>query len=202
MNQDDWSPIARLTNLADAGFFEQVLDEADVPVRIDMRDDFNALAGHWQPIYVIQVPKESASQAIELVQGRLQEDSDSIDVDQAIGGEAPAASESGGWPLWRPFALMLVAAGLVYFAVRAQLPRAGRAAPRERDPVWDVLAESAEELSSKHRVVRYDPDDDVLIVIDDLDGDGHMDLRREYSDGELVRELQLEDPRAAGFQAD
>jgi len=188
MNQTEWVSIARLANLAEVGYFEDVLVGADIELRVQEHDDFDAVAGNWQRVYVIQVPLDQGQSASELIDDYLRRSAALVD-----GETADEASRERPMSLWKPFALVLLASGLVYLAVQAGNPRQGPRAAKEKDMsrLWDVLIETDGVLRDKHRQLRYDRLHRRLIIDDDLDGDGRFDLRREFVNGREVREIQL-----------
>ena len=211
MNNDpQWVPIARLANLADAGFFEATLVELGIDARIEQRDEFDAVAGHWQPVFVLQVAASDTKRATEALEQQLQassaatgdgsgQDPEETDGRSVIELQPPWSmadtDEADGWTLWRPFLLIVLAAGLVYLAVRTGKPGGGGAQrPADIAPLWNTLIESREPLRSAHRELWYDSRRRRLIVIDDVDGDGVADILREFENGRLVREADIERP--------
>src|SRR4051812_1637634 len=63
-----WTSVARVANLAEAGFLADELVGLGIEARIHQSDDFNALNDRWTPLYLIQVPSELADEAAARIQ--------------------------------------------------------------------------------------------------------------------------------------
>src|SRR5262245_29666 len=62
-----WVAIARVTNLAELGFFEDLLLERGIESRLVDDDNFDALHGVWRGCYAIWVRVKDAAAASDLV---------------------------------------------------------------------------------------------------------------------------------------
>lgn len=187
-----WSSIARLTNLAEAGYFEHLLRSQGIVPRIIARDDFDALRGGWQPTFVMQVRGTDADRGVAAMQQ---------DVETAENHVSPHGDEDDddeATSRWMPVALMLVAGGLVYWGGGGGglAPRPPQARDRQQT-LWKALTETPQPLFSpegprgSRRQIRYDAQSDRLYVEEDFDGDGRMDRRRAFSAGRLVEDVRL-----------
>src|SRR4051794_21851922 len=58
-----WTNVARIANLAEAGFLVDELVGMGIDARTHQSDDFNALNDRWTSLYLIQVPSEHAEEA-------------------------------------------------------------------------------------------------------------------------------------------
>ena len=116
---ENWQAVARVTNLAEAGFLENDLMSCGIESRIFASESFSAVAGRWSVAYLIQVPSHDATaaraQICQHLTGHglaLSNDQDQVlthDEDRPI---SPV--------FWRPVALMVLA-GMASFVVGQQL---------------------------------------------------------------------------------
>jgi hypothetical protein len=120
-----WTNVARIANLAEAGFLTDELIGMGIPARIHQSDDFNAVIDRWTSLYVIQVAPENAEDAAAQIQRHR-------DDDVRNQGDAPSdpSSLSGRMldPLfWRPIALVVLT-GIASFVLgqRLSAPNLGR----------------------------------------------------------------------------
>ena len=60
--------VARVANLAEAGFLTDELVGLGIEARIHQLEDFNALNDRWTSLYLIQVPSENAEEAAAQIQ--------------------------------------------------------------------------------------------------------------------------------------
>ncbi|MCG8587337.1 MAG: hypothetical protein MI757_21740, partial [Pirellulales bacterium] len=208
----DWAPVARLSNLADCGYFCDTLSQHGIESRLQEIDEFSALIGMWEPVFVLQVPREDAARATELINGQLeadpsmdqqpanehQHDLESSDVGNpwSVPGDRGWPDETGtdaGTPIWKSVALVLVAGGLAYGAGRVSGQReAHPTPPSNRDMLWQALSRPGETFVSegppgaRKLRLRYDATTDRIQMDEDIDGDGRYDRRRTFDRGRLV----------------
>ena len=69
-----WTNVARVANLAEAGFLADELVGLGIEARIHQSDDFNALNDRWTSLYLIQVPSEHAEDAAAQIQRHRDDD--------------------------------------------------------------------------------------------------------------------------------
>ena len=69
-----WTNVARVANLAEAGFLTDELVGLGIDARIHQLDDFNALSDRWTSLYLIQVPSENAEEAAAQIQRHRDDD--------------------------------------------------------------------------------------------------------------------------------
>lgn len=189
-----WTSVARLANLAETGYFADLLQADGVPTNVEQRSEFDAVDGTWRTQYVLQVPE-----------GRAVEAADSLKRELALGEDEPAlAGRSEDWrrasaehapsgiSVWKPLALMLVASGLAYCAGRSGIERPPVARPTHDGllKVLNGLPENtvfqAEQGGAQLRLTVGE--DDTVFLEEDFDRDGQWDRRRMYRDGMLVAE--------------
>ncbi len=197
-------PIARFSNLAKLGFFEELLHDSGIEMAVREIDEFNAVHGQWDRCYILSVASEEARRAAGLMQRQL--GSDTIDGESAETSSAIVA-RSGSHAvslfnqdhddgdlaldpakLWVPLVLVALAGGLAIWALTAgrsnEVPAGGM--------LWDALGESDEALQTLPapkgvaRRLQYDPQTGHFILEEDTNGDHRFDRRREFSRERLL----------------
>src|SRR5882724_1062336 len=111
----NWVNVARVANLAEAGFLVDELSGEGVSARIYQSEDFNALTDRWSVSYLIQ----SSSAEAEAVAGRIRQHLADVDSRRGELDESPAvdANLSLADPMfWRPVAVVVLA-GMASFAL-------------------------------------------------------------------------------------
>jgi hypothetical protein len=178
-----WTNVARVTNLAEAGFLVDELSGEGIDARIYQTDDFSALADRWLVSYLIQSPPQDAQAAAARIRQHLAEIESYQD---------PAAA--GAWPeerpgidplLWRPVALAILA-GVASFAL-GQRFAADRDPPRPpRDSLATAVAALGRPLVSepaaglpRHRLY-YHLRERAWHLDTDADGDGRFETRQRF----------------------
>jgi hypothetical protein len=187
-----WTSIARLANLAETGYFADLLQGDGVPTNVVHHSQFDAVEGTWRSLYVLQVPEGRAPEAAESLKREL--DLSDEAPTEAWQGESwrPASGEHApsGVSVWKPVALMLVASGLAYYAGRSGWERPPVARPRH-DELLKALNEmprntvfrSRDDQAERNLIVG--PDGDVILE-EDYDLDGRPNRRRTFHNGEVV----------------
>jgi hypothetical protein len=113
-----WTDIARIANLAEAGFLADELSGLGMEARIQQVDDFNAASDRWSAKYLIQVPAEHAANAAEhLRQYLFEEDPAPRAILDAF--RIPAGRGTNELISWRVM-LLAALAGVVGFAYGQQ----------------------------------------------------------------------------------
>lgn len=115
----NWPAVARVTNLAEAGFLANDLMSGGIESRIFASESFSAVTGRWSVAYLIQVPGHDATaaraQICQHLTGHglaLSNDQDRVLPDDE---DRPISTV-----FWRPVALMVLA-GMASFVVGQQL---------------------------------------------------------------------------------
>lgn len=200
-------PIARFTNLAELGYFEEMLADHRIEMAVREVDEFNAIQGQWIRRYILSVAPEDAGPATELMQEQLGADDRRTEAMDATAVESGTSYDH--WDrgfdrdrhrdddfaldpakLWVPVALVVLGGGLAIWALTAD--------PTEDVPagkmLWDALSESSAPLQSQpgpegeSRRLQFDPQTGNFILDEDTDGDRRFDRQRVYSQEELVIE--------------
>jgi len=205
LSESSLVPIARFTNLAELGYFEELLAAHHVEMAVREVDEFSAMHGQWIRRYILSVHSEDAEQATELMQNQLGAD------DRISDGVASSANgygshqeqwdsgfdhdysrDDGDLPLdpgklWVPVALAVLGGGLAIWALTAN--------PSEEMPpsqmLWNALRESPQPMESfspngEMRRLQYDQQKGRFTLEEDNDGDGRVDRRRVYSKEALI----------------
>jgi hypothetical protein len=100
--------VARVTNLAEAGFLTDELVGLGIDARIHQLEEFGALTDRWETVYLIRVPSDSAREAATRIREHLVDDVD--EADSALMAFRFSADSDAIDPLvWRPVALVVLA---------------------------------------------------------------------------------------------
>lgn len=191
VEEEGWSSIARLANLAEVGYFADLLDGQDIASNVRQHNQFNALEGGWQTSYYLQVQQADADRATEAMQRELEEMENAQPWDTQEEVEEPTFSTG----VWRPVVLMLVAGGIAYCAGRGSLGRPAMG-PASESSLWQMMTESTRPLESPaglgepRRRLRYDDRSNTVLLEEDYDDDGQFDRQRLFRQGELIRDAQ------------
>jgi len=119
-----WINVARVANLAEAGFLVDELAGEGIEARIYQSEDFSALTDRWQVSYLIQSPPSAAPSAAAHIRRHLAEME--TYTDPATGGEGESARPAVDPMLWRPVAIVILA-GMASFVL-------GQRFAADRDP--------------------------------------------------------------------
>lgn len=176
-----WAAIARLSNLAEAGYFADWLEGEGITARVFHRHSFTAVDDVWNTTYELHVPSADAERAVVILRETLTEDADD---EEAAGGERNFERRSSGLRAGSPLLWILVAGSLAYV-----LGRTGGAPHVQRESqtrLWQVVAESPPLFSEPRagqprRCLRYDPQAREIVLLVDLDVDGQWDLQRRFA---------------------
>lgn len=178
----DWISVARLTSLAEAGYFADILAEEGIQTRTELAHDFSAVDGRWQSVCVLQVREAEAELAATRIQTALGQDDDSTQPNDDADDHAPSVPV-----IWRPLALMVMAVAVAYLAGRGVLNRRGADPARPpSDRLWDTMMQIDRPFVSPpgRDGVRYrfrmDRKQNAVILEQDLDNDGRYELLHRF----------------------
>lgn len=177
-----WINVARVTNLAEAGFLVDELTGDGIDARIYQSEDFNALTDRWLVSYLIQSPPEFAQSAATHIRTHLAE--------MESYQESTAAP---GWPderpgfdplAWRPVALVVLA-GMASFVLGQRF-----AADRDSKPPRNSLPRAVAAIGRplvtepaagqpRHRLY-YHWRDEAWYLDTDADGDGQFETQQRF----------------------
>jgi hypothetical protein len=180
-----WTDVARVTNLAEAGFLTDELVGRDVDARIFQLDEFSATTDRWATAYFIRVPSEQAPAAAAWIREQLAEDA-----------VADADGESGGFrfttidepidpTFWRPVALVVLA-GVASFVLgqhfsdqRARRAPSANALPMAVDRIGRPFVTEPAAGQPRHRLM-FDRLHKAWYLDSDWDGDGVYDRQQRF----------------------
>jgi len=180
--QPRWTNVARVTNLAEAGFLVDELSGEGIDARIYQSEDFSALTDRWLVSYLIQSPPADAQAAAARIRRHLAE---------MESYQEPAASDA--WPgerpafdplVWRPVALVILA-GMASFALGQRF-----AADRDPKPPRNSLSGAISAIGrplvtepaaglARHRLY-YHWREQSWYLDTDANGDGRYEARQRF----------------------
>lgn len=178
-----WVNVARVTNLAEAGFLADELAGEEIEVRIFQSEEFSALSDRWSVHFLIQAPPRDAAAAAAQIRGYLAEMESRYDASGEL-----AADED--WPafdpaFWRPVALMVLA-GVASFALGQKLaerrdpPRAPRnSLARAVSSIGRPLVTEPAAGLPRHRLY-YHRWNKAWYLDTDTDGDGRFESHQRF----------------------
>jgi len=103
-----WIDVARVANLAEAGFLTDELLGLDIDAQIYQLEEFSALADRWTTVYLIRVRADMAHQAAAHIRQHLAEEAAEAE-SGAMGFRFSADGQTIEPLLWRPVALVAIA---------------------------------------------------------------------------------------------
>ena len=180
-----WVSVARVANLAEAGYLVNRLADDEVAAQLVESESFSVLSGTWSNSYTIQVDAESADAARKLLQTEaelLAHEEPEFDAD----GE-PLQAEPVHLVIWRPVALMAVAGfATLWLGQRAADPRP-RAVPNRNAAALGLAIEAVgkpfvvtgDEGQLQYRL-QYRAANRTWCLDSDTDGDGKLDRRQQF----------------------
>jgi hypothetical protein len=178
-----WVDVARVSNLAEAGFLSDELIGFNIDARVHQAEDFSELHGGWKTHYLIRVPAEFAQQAATRIRSHAAESAAEA---EAEGGNDFAEFSPSDPANWRPIVLVVLA-GVASFV----LGRQTAVPPVEPLPAPDSLAAAVGAVgrpfvtdagngSPRHRLL-FDRPRRIWQLDIDANGDGVFDSRRQFS---------------------
>lgn len=182
---DTWLSVARVANLAEAGFITDELIGRGIDARVHQLDEFNAATDRWAAQYLIRVPSESAQPAAEHIRQYLTEEPPArptvLDAFRlTLGG---SANDPGSW---RPVIAVLLV-GVASFALGQRFS----AAPPPRRPARSDLAmtiagigrsfSTAPTANQPRYRLSFDPHEQQWTLDADRDNDGVFDQSQQFN---------------------
>ena len=180
----DWVPIARVANLAEAGFMADYLAGNDLESDIVQQNEFNAAAGAWQTSFVVQVvPAEAVNARRILTTGEYGEEEGAFSEDWS---ELKENKESSFLVQAVKLVLvLLVLVGATYFIVEVQRKKPQRNQPGEPETLHEFLNQQPgpwiyQDESGVQSQLYYNAAENRMTLQQDLDGDGVPDYRKTF----------------------
>ena len=191
-----WVTVAKLTNLAEVGYFADLLESGGFSTNVDRRDEFSAIDGSWTARYLLQVLPEHGLRAAELMKQQLVEtDAYSTDDDNRWDRSDPHQANLARRSsiVYRATMSILLIGVVLLVAERMSRSRIG--VPTEDSTLWDAIKASRTEFRTSEAAnsdtrLLHDENSDSILLIDDLDRDGRFDRLRRYRDGQLVETIE------------
>jgi len=178
-----WTNVARVANLAEAGFLVDELVGQGIDARIHQLDDFNALNDRWTSVYLIQVASENAEEAAAQIQRHRDDD-------------LRNRADNGAYPLpfsrqimdplfWRPVAL-IVLTGIASFVIGQRLsgqnagrPVASNSLPSTANRIGRPFVTEPAAGKPRYRL-SFDSQQQAWSLETDRDNDGRFDARQQF----------------------
>lgn len=187
---ENWVSVARINNLADLGYFEDLLSRGGIAMRVHERDGLDASGSFYQTTFVVQVPEHEADRASTLMQD---------EIDRSPDDAVPSGTTFGipdpGSPFWRPLAWVMLAGGIACWGSQF-LGQNGQPRPDAggRQTLSQALGEIRQRLQAPVGPGRMqvklgrNPDTGRLFLAEDFDGDGRWDRYREFAGERVILE--------------
>ena len=179
-----WLDVARVTNLAEAGFLTDELVGLGIDARIYQLEEFSALTDRWATAYLIRVPSESAHKAAAHIRQHLADEGAEAEA-PAMGFRFSADSPTIDPLFWRPVALVVLA-GVASFVLgqRFSEQNVERQPPRGslETAVGTIGRPLATEPEPGRPRFRLSLDDrrETWYLEADRDSDGHYESRQQF----------------------
>jgi hypothetical protein len=177
-----WTDVARVTNLAEAGFLTDELNGLGIEARIQQADEFSALHDRWNSRYLIQVPASFAAEAAAQLQQYVSEErhgeSDNQASEYVPGGKVDPQ-------FWRPVALVVLT-GIASFLLGQKLtgPNEARrpsrnSLPSAVDAIGRPFVTEAEPGNPRFRL-SFDSKQQTWLLDTDRNNDGRYESHRQF----------------------
>ena len=180
----EWTDIARVTNLAEAGFLTDELVGMGVDARIHRLDDFNALNDRWTAIYLIRVPAQAAQAAADQIREYLEDDLRGKQGDEQA-FQFSLSSQVMDPLFWRPIALVVLT-GVASFALGQRFSAQSVDRRLSPDSLPSAINEigrplTTEPADGKPRYrLSFDSRQQVWSLDTDRDNDGLYDVSQQF----------------------
>jgi hypothetical protein len=179
-----WVDVARVTNLAEAGFLSDELNGIDIEARVHQAEDFSELSGGLTTNYLIRVPAEAAHEAASKIRAYTSEEA--ADGDAASTQFGFTAEPTAVDPVyWRPVAVIMLA-GVASFVLGRQsaMPQPDRRISKDSlaaavDAIGEPLVTESAADRPRHALT-YDRRRQTWYLDTDSNGDGMFDTRRQF----------------------
>ena len=180
----DWVPIARVSNLAEAGFLVDLLIDREIESDVTEENEFNAAAGAWYSSFVLRVAQENADPARSfLTAGENGEEEGVLDEQWqqvSTGGLVNSSTQFLKWAL-----LLLVIAGVATVILNDDQKPAQPRQPAAAQSFYEFLAQQPgpwifENESGVRSQLYFNAFQNRLTIKQDLDGDGTLEYQRTF----------------------
>jgi hypothetical protein len=180
-----WIDVARVANLAEAGFLTDELVGRDMDARIHQMEEFSAVTDRWATTYFIRVPSEQAPAAAAWIRQQLEEDPDADALGESGEFRFSTIEESVDPAFWRPVVLVVLA-GVASFVLGQHFSdQHGRRLPPGNslasavDRIGRPLTSEPAAGQPRHRLV-FDRRREAWYLDSDRDADGRYESRQQF----------------------
>lgn len=181
-DENRWINVARVQNLAEAGFLADELSGDGIDARIYQAEDFSAMTDRWSVSYLIQAKPLEAQAAAARIRQHLA-DREAYPEPAALPhwDDRPAVDTA----LWRPVALVVLA-GMVSFVVGQRFPADRESARPQRNSLARTVSAIGRPLVTepaagqpRHRL-HYEWREKTWYLDTDADTDGVYERSRRF----------------------
>ena len=183
-SDQSWIDVARVSNLAEAGFLTDELVGMGIEAQIYQLEEFSALTDRWATIWLIRVPLDCAQEAAARIRQHLAEEAAEPE-SSAIGFRFSADTTQMDPLFWRPVALVVLA-GVASFLLGQRFsdqPVEGRplrgSLSSAVGAIGRPLVTEPEAGRPRHRL-SLDRRREVWYLDTDRDGDGRYESRQRF----------------------
>lgn len=179
----DWVSIARMANLAEAGYMADYLSQQEIATDITQENDFNAAAGAWLSSFMVRVSQDDAESTRRLLTtGEYGEEDQLTDDWQRMAGSGAGFLP---WATIKWIFFVLVAVGLAYLAMDLQRQQPGPGQEAEADSLEEFMSrQPGPWVHHDHNGVRselyFNPEQNSVMLEQDRDRDGVTDHYRTF----------------------
>jgi hypothetical protein len=181
----NWVSIGRFANLAEVGYFCDVLAQHQIPTNLRQHDEFSATDGSWRSVFILQVPDELTDEAVRLSRAELEEDTIRESAETASHAAESTQNAAGLPTLARSVAVVLVVAGIAFYAGQVTTARreggpvSGPSLEQTIEEIGVPLTTAEDPAKPRHRI-RFHTHASAVLVERDADGDGRFEAWRVY----------------------
>jgi hypothetical protein len=181
---NSWIDVARVTNLAEAGFLTDELNGLGIDAQIYQLEEFSALTDRWSTVYLIRVPSHEAHQAAAQIRQHLADEA--AETESGAMGFRFSADVATMDPLfWRPVALVVLA-GVASFLLGQRFSDQHVDRRPQRGTLSTALGAIGRPMSTEpvpgqpcHRL-SLDRRKEIWYLDTDRDGDGLFESRQRF----------------------
>jgi hypothetical protein len=183
--EHQWIDVARVTNLAEAGFLSDELVGRDIEARIHQLEEFSAISDRWATAYLIRVPSAQAHDAAAWIRQELADDV-AADMESGAGQFCFSSIDDAVDPaFWRPVFLVVLAGvasfllGQQFSARNGQRVTLGNPLSSAVDRIGRPLVTEPAAGEPRHRLM-FDRRRATWYLDVDQEGDGRYDSRQRF----------------------
>jgi len=179
----DWVPVARMTNLAEAGYMADYLAQEEIATDIAEENDFNAAAGAWLSSFIVRVPREDEQSSRRLLSSGEYGEEDQLPDDWH---RMPGSGEGFfSWAAIKRICFVFLVVGLVYLAMDLQRRQPGRGQEGERLSFEQFMSQQPGpwihlDPTGVRSELHFNPEQNCMMLEQDRDGDGVIDYYQTF----------------------